>query len=395
MNALETSETRGYRSAIEAVLPVLMAHREGTEVARSAAPESITALKEAGLARLVTPSRNGGQGASIRAQVHACAELARACPASSWVLMVCGAHNWISGSFSEQCRAEIFGSDRDTLIAGTLAGQGQFKKAEGGWRVSGRWQFCSGVDHSPWLLIGAFRAKDSAPGPNSLHVMLPKDQVEVDDTWYTLGMRGSGSKDVVLDDVFVPEYRAQATGKLFNGLSPHTGDHGDDSGIYMVPVMCSLSTQLAGSVLGMAREMLSLFIEKTRVRADIYSGEGSGAKARRGTMQRRVAEASGEITAAELLIARNCDMFDEISSTRTAADVEAQSLMRWHAAYAAELCRRAVERLYAGAGAHAAYDGAPMQQYYRDVVMATHHAAVDMDGAAELEGALKLGVDPA
>lgn len=392
MNALDAAETRTYQDAIESVLPVLSAHREATEAGRSVALESIAALKSAGLARLLRPSRNGGHGASLRAQVHACAELARACPASSWVLMVCGAHNWMSGGFSQQCRAELFDSDPDLLIPGTLASQGQFKKAEGGWRLSGRWQFCSGVDHSPWLLIGAGRAKDSSGGPGSLHVILPREEVDVDDTWHTLGLRGSGSKDVVLDDVFVPAHRAEATGALFAGRSPHVHDH-ENSGLYMIPVLCSLSTQLGGTVLGMAREMLSLFIEKTRVRPDIYSGEGGGAKARRGTMQRRVAEAAGEITSAELLLGRNCDLFDEITTAKQVVDDEAQALIRWQSSYAVELCRRAVERLYAGAGAHAAYNDSLMQQYYRDVMMATHHAAVDMDSAAELQGMRLLGVE--
>ncbi len=394
MNALETTESSRYNAAITSVLPVLATYRETTEAARSAAPESIAALKAAGLARLLTPLVNGGQGATLRAQLHACAETARACPASSWVMMVCGAHNWISGSFSAQCRAEMFDADPDLFIAGTLASQGQFKKTEGGWLLNGRWQFCSGVDHSPWLLIGAMRAKDSSGGPASLHVMLPRNEVEVDDTWHTLGMRGSGSKDVVLKEVFVPAHRAEATGKLFSGRSPHADDH-DNSGLYRVPVLCSLSAQLAGAVLGMARQMLSLFIEKTRVRPDIYSGEGSGAKARSGTMQRRVAEASGEIVAAELLLGRNCDSFDEITEAKEPVDNETMALIRWQSAYSVELCRRAVERLYAGAGAHAAYNDSPMQQYYRDVMMASHHAAIDMDGAAELQGMSILGVEPA
>ena len=393
MNALETSETRDDQAAIGSVLPMLAAHRDETEAGRSVSPESIAALKAAGLARLMTPVNNGGSGATLRAQVYACSELARACPASSWVLMVCGAHNWMSGGFSQQCRSELFDDAANLMIPGTLASQGQFKKAEGGWRLSGRWQFCSGVDHSPWLLIGAGRAKNSVGGPGSLHVMLPRSDVEVDDTWHTLGMCGSGSKDVVLDDVFVPAHRAEATGALFSGRSPHVNDH-VNSGLYMIPVLCSLSTQLGGTVLGMAREMLSLFIEKTRVRTDIYSGEGSGAKARRGTMQRRVAEAQGEITSAELLLARNCDLFDEIAAAKEVVDDEAQSLMRWQSSYAVELCRRAVERLYAGAGAHAAYNDSLMQQYYRDVVMASHHAAIDMDSAAELQGMTLLGIDP-
>lgn len=392
MDALETPETSHYHAAIQSVLPALKAHREATEAARSAAPESIAALKKAGLARLLTPSRHGGHEAPIRAQLLACAEAARACPASSWVMMVCGAHNWVAGSFSEQCRTEIFGPDRDVFIAGTLAAQGRYEKADGGWRLTGRWQFCSGVDHAPWLLISAARAKDSTNGPTSLHAFIPRDQAQVVDTWYTLGMRGSGSKDIVLDDVFVPEHRAEPTGRLFNGRSPHALDH--DSGHYVLPVASCLATQVGGCVLGMAREMLSLFIEKTRVRPDIYTGEGSGAKARSAGIQRRVAEASGEITTAELLLGRNCDIFDEISAARAPCDAATQSRLRWHATYAAELCRRAVDRLFVGAGAHAAFDGEPLQRYYRDVMMATRHAMVDLDTTTEMEGMSLLGVDP-
>ncbi len=392
MNALETPETQPFLEAIHSTLPVLETHREASETARSAAPESIAALKQAGLSRLLSPALYGGHEAPIRAQLLACSETARACPATSWVMMVCGAHNWVAGSYSPQCREEIFGPDPELFVAGTLAAQGQFKKADGGWRLSGRWQFCSGVDHAPWLLVSAARPKDSSDGPNSVHAFIPRDQAQIDDTWFTLGMRGSGSKDIVLEDVFVPAHRVEPTGRLFNGASPHALDHA--SGLYVLPVASCLATQVGGCLLGMAREMLRLFIEKTRVRPDIYTGQGKGAKARSAGIQRRVAEASGEITTAELLLGRSCDILDAISASKTPTDLATQSRLRWQATYAAELCRRAVDRLFVGAGAHAAFDGEPLQRYYRDVMMATRHAMVDLDGTAEMEGKTLLGVEP-
>lgn len=390
MNVLETAETSAYASAIASVLSVLGAHRQATEDARRVAPESIAALKDAGLTRLLTPAGNGGHEASIRAQALACMGAARACPSASWVMMVCGAHNWVVGSFSAACREEVF-EDPGVLIAGTLASQGHFAKADGGWLVSGRWQFCSGVDHAPWIMVGAARG-EAVKGPANLHVVVPRQAVQIDDTWHTLGMRGSGSKDIVLDRVFVPEHRAEPTGRLFAGRSPHALDH--QTGVYVLPVLPCLATQLAACVLGIAREVLALFIERTRVRPDIYSGKGSGAKAHSGAMQRRVAEASVELTSAELLVGANCDAFDDIAARREPVDLPGLSRLHWRAAYAAELCRRAVERLYSGAGAHAAYDDAVIQQYYRDMMMAARHAAVDIDGAAELEGSLALGVGP-
>lgn len=392
MASLKTPEIAQFGPVIDGVMPQLRNHREDTERARSVATESISAIKAAGLMRLLVPAPNGGFEAPLRSQVCACMETARACPATSWVMMVCGAHSWVSAGFSDACREEVFAAGPDIMIAGTLASQGQFRPEEGGWRVSGRWQYCSGVDHSPWLLIGAARA-DGVSGPQSLHVIVPRSDVEVDDTWYTLGMHGSGSKDILLHDVFVPEHRAMPTGKLFTGHSPHAA--AQQSGHYFVPVLCSLGTQLAGSILGMAKEMLELFVERTRVRPDIYSGEGAGAKARSAGIQRRVAEATGEIVCAESLLDLNCRAFDQVAQERTPPDMPTQARIRWQATYATELCRRAADRLFVGAGAHAAYDGEALQQYYRDIMMATRHAIVDVDSSAELEGSLTLGVDAA
>ena len=109
--------------------------------------------------------------------------------------------------------------------------------------VSGRWQFCSGVDHSEWLLIGSRQSDQNRDGPKNIHFVVPTREAEIDDTWFTLGMRGSGSKDIILDEVFIPEYRVMPTGDLFGGLSPWASEH--VTGLYMHPVLPALATQLA------------------------------------------------------------------------------------------------------------------------------------------------------
>ncbi|MCH2170512.1 hypothetical protein MK489_06990 [Myxococcota bacterium] len=287
-----------------------------------------------------------------------------------------------------ECQKEIFGPDPGVLIAGTLSSQGAGRQCEGGWLVSGRWQFCSGIDHSEWLLIGSSQSDAGRDGPKNIHFVVPTREVEIQDTWFTLGMRGTGSKDIILDEVFIPDYRVMPTGDLFSGLSPWATEHA--TGLYMHPVLPALATQLAGCALGVSGEMLRQFTDYNRIRRDVYDGK---AKAKNASLQRRVAEASAEISSAESMILRNCDDFDTLNEDRRVADIDARARLRWQASYAVECCRRASERMFAGAGAHAAYDDSPLQASYRDVSMITKHAAVDYDGAAEIVGRLSLGLD--
>lgn len=136
------------------------------------------------------------------------------------VLMVCVAHDYIIGRFPAQCQKKVYQGNADNLIAGSLAPQGVIKRVQGGWRLTGRWQFGSGSDHSPWFILGT---KDANPGRDDYlihHVMVPRADVVLDDTCHTLGMRGTGSKDLVVNDAFIPDHRAVPTYPTFLGLSP-------------------------------------------------------------------------------------------------------------------------------------------------------------------------------
>src|SRR5262249_22035739 len=157
----------------------------------------------------------------------------------------------------------------------------------GGWRLSGRWQFCSGVDHGDWLLIGALADHLPQTPDRSLHVVVPRADVVVDDTWFSLGLRGTGSKDIVARDVFVPAHRAMPSRMLFEGRSPHAGLHA--TGLYRLPVLSGLGLQLGGAVLGMARRALELHVERTRTRREVYT---KNAKSEHAGTQSRIAESS-------------------------------------------------------------------------------------------------------
>ena len=209
-----------YKSATRAILPRLAATTHESDRLRRLTDDAADALRTSGLSRMITPKRFGGFELSPSAHIWACAEIANVCSSASWVLMVCVAHDYIIGRFPEQCQREVYEGDADNLVAGSLAPGGALERVKDGWRLTGRWMFGSGCDHSPWFIVGA---KVADPGPDDhimRHVMVPRADVELDDTWHTLGMRGTGSKDIVVKAAFVPEHRTVPTFPTFLGLSP-------------------------------------------------------------------------------------------------------------------------------------------------------------------------------
>ncbi len=371
-----------HKAAARAILPRLDATAANSERLRRLDDDAAAALRASGLARTLTPRAFGGLELSPGAHVWACAELAHACSAASWVLMVCVAHDYIVGRFPVECQREVYEGDADNLLAGALAPQGTIERVPGGWRLSGRWQFGSGCDHSPWFILGTKVKNPEADGYLNYHVMVPAADIEIDDTWHTLGMHGTGSKDLVAHDVFVPEHRAMPTFPTFQGISPHT-----DSPLYRLPVYAGLSSMVAGSVLGMAERGLKHFIERTSVRTTAHGVS----KAPNASMQKRVAESSAEIAAARRLLDDICARLDAaMAADRGPMPAAERVQFRFDAAYVVELSRRAIDRLFAASGAHGIYQGNDLYRAYRDINTACHHAVIDFDTVAGLRGQIAL-----
>lgn len=374
-----------YKNAARSILPRLVATTHESDKLRRLSDDAASALRESGLARMITPKQFGGFELSPSALIWVCAEIGNVCSAASWVLMVCVAHDYIVGRFPEECQREVYEGDADNLIAGSLAPVGLLDRVEGGWRLTGRWQFGSGCDHSPWFILGT---KVANPAPDDYliyHVMVPRADVMLVDTWHTLGMRGTGSKDLVVENAFIPEHRAMPTNPIFLGLSPHA-----KAPTYRLSVYSGLPAMLSGSVLGMAEAGLRAFVEATSTRTTPYGV----VKAKNAIMQKRVAESTAEVTAARRLLEDMCGRFDALMAIDEAPmSAQDRIQMRWDAAYVVELSRRAIERLFAAAGAHGLYEGNAVYRAFRDINTACHHAAIDFDTVSNLMGQFKLTGD--
>jgi alkylation response protein AidB-like acyl-CoA dehydrogenase len=356
------------------------------ESRRSLSGRAVALLRESGLSSMMAPAAYRGYELSPRALVDANRIVAHGSVAASWVQMVCGAHTFIIGRFPQQCQDEVFAADPGRLIPGVPSTHGTCRPADGGLLLNGRWAFCSGVDHGDWILLGS----RGVPGDNgeptpAMLVVVPRADLTVDDTWYTLGMRGTGSKDVVAENVFVPDHRSVRMGPAFLGTVS-----GVARPLYRLPIGATLATMALGTIIGIAEYMLDSFIEQTRTRVDAYTGEQ---KALRAGIQFRAAEASAEIAHARSLASRSCDLLEDALNHPPPMETAERAEVRWNAAYGNELCRRATDRLFAGAGAKAAYDANVLQRFFRDIHTSTHHAILDFDTALEMRGKLLLGVE--
>ena len=372
----------------EVVLDELRAWAEWSEEHRRLADSSLEALQDAGLLRLLVPARVGGDQLGLPEMVDAVRSTAWADGAASWVLMVLTAHDWMMGSMSEQAQDEVYAEGPDTVIPGSLAPAGSAVEVDGGWRVSGRWPFASGAVHGHWYLVGSIEPV-TAEGtrPRLVHVVLPRHQVELDDTWYPIGLRGTGSGDVVAEDVLVPSHRVIDSGALLGGRSPWSARHGTN--LYQVPILPGLATHVAASALGIAEAGLADAAERFRIQDDRYSGT---AKVDRPGLHLRMAESTAELRAAELLINETVQLLEAAAAGADSKALRAKA--KYQATYAIELCRRAIDRVASAAGGRALFDASRLQRCFRDVTMASQHAVADLDTVGQAYGRTLLGHDP-
>jgi alkylation response protein AidB-like acyl-CoA dehydrogenase len=356
-----------------------------SEANRTLSPRAVELLHQSGVTRIMAPTAYGGYELPVRALIEAERVIAQGSTAASWVLMVCAAHTFIAGRMPRRGQDEIFDGHPGMLIPGVPSLRGTCQHAPGGYVLNGRWPYASGADHGDWVLVGCKGIpNDAGQACPPLIVVMPKKDAVIDDTWFTLGMRGTGSKDIVLKDAFVPEHYTMPLREAQFGLIP-----GVDSPLYRLPIRPALATMLLGTIIGMAERGLQLFIDTTRGRRDVYTGV---LKADNPGIQRRVAEASTEITCAWALAQQNCDLLEDAMRHDPPMPTPQRAQVRWNAAYATELCRRACNRLFEGAGAGAAHDSHSLQIFFRDMNTASHHAMLDFDVNVEIQGKSLLGM---
>jgi alkylation response protein AidB-like acyl-CoA dehydrogenase len=368
-------------AATTALKPRLAALARQAEDQRRPIDELWDELRRSGYFYMLVPKRYGGLEADIDDVIDASLPIAEGCGSTGWVAIFALVHNRHMVGYPDEVLEELFGGGRYIVDAAATMPPGRAVPVEGGYRVSGRWQWATCVTQADWVqVIVNIETPDGKPRMGALLVRAA--DLRIIDTWDTIGMRATGTHDVVCEDLFVPERYLMPAARRDGG-----GDGRFDHPIYRVPLSPLLAFTVAVPVLGVAKAA----VEAYRARLEGHTKRGTDA---RQAAQIRLARADTKVATAELLI-RNA-IKENLRCAREGAEgaIPFRNALRAQISYSAELCREAVLITVEASGTSIHYQSNPVQRYLRDIMVMTSHIIMDMDVTMEQHGRSLLGLDP-
>jgi 3-hydroxy-9,10-secoandrosta-1,3,5(10)-triene-9,17-dione monooxygenase len=355
--------------------PVLRERAAGAESARQMEKDTLADLHRTGLFRFHQPRRWGGMELPFVAIFDIPEEIARGCASTAWNVANLGIHHWMLALYDERAQEEIWGSDPDALIASGIAfPQGRGRRVDGGFVISGFWNFSSGVDAAAWNML-AVTVRDGDRVVDHRLCLVRRGDYEIVDDWQTLGMRSTGSKSVRATDVFVPEHRALCM-YLARGGNEFPGARTNPNPLYRVPLSALGSHCLAAAGVGNAQAAVELTIAAVKERSTNYTGLRMRDFQ---AVQLKVARAGAQVDAARLSIRTDCVHAEGIAQEGRAPTVEEKLRFKRNVAWAMEQCTEAVDALHALAGANGIYDRYAIQRLFRDQHALSAHIGFSWD----------------
>jgi indole-3-acetate monooxygenase len=332
--------------------------------------ELVSALRDSGLLRGGAPVEVEGLELAPGVALRCAEEVARGDTSAGWCVSIAITSSLLVAYLPPVARDELFGDGRG-VAAGVWAPHGRARPAPGGVVVSGRWAFCSGITHADVLFAGCLLEDRPAV------VALPTEDLQVLDTWHTLGLRGTGSHDAVADELFVPDSRVIS---IFDGPVI-------DRPLYRFPPFGFFAACITAAAMGNARAAIEDFVELAVAKRGVGS---SRTLAERPATQVAVAAAESELEAARALYYQAIDAAWQASQGESPVPVEARTRLRLAATHGVRTAAQVVCTMYDLAGGSAIYDGAPLQRRFRDAFTATAHFQVN-EASREVPGRILLG----
>lgn len=306
---------------------------------------------------------------------------------TAWIYGVIGVHNWQLALFPEAAQHEVWGQDSATLIASTYMPVGRTERAEGGWRLSGRWSFSSGVDHCDWIFLGGLLPrKDGASGLEHTTFLLPRSDWRIEPNWDVLGLRATGSHDIVVEAAFVPEQRTHRTndysdaGCLGRAVNP--------GWLYRVPFIQVFQRAVSTACIGALEGAIAQF----RRHAAGHVGKHGSKSAEDVNAQQAVAEAMMAADQLRLVLMRNFEPIVGHAKHGGQMAVEDRLLQRAQSAQVPKVCAQHVNELLRAMAATGTYRSNPIERIFRDIHQARGHYANNTDAYARAHGAVMLGL---
>lgn len=374
------------------LLPGIRERADEAERLRVVPEASIKELEEVGFFRLLQPRRFDGHEADPIDFYTAVRDIAGACGSTGWVSSVVGVHPWQVALFPDEAQQAVWGADTSTRLSSSYAPTGKATVAEGGYVLSGKWSFSSGCDHCSWVLLGGLVFNADGNVVDFKTFMVPRESYTIVDVWHMVGLSGTGSNDIVVEDVFVPEAFTLSMGDTGRCFGP--GQEQNPSDLYKLPFHSIFTGTITTPIIGMARGAYAEHVEmqQKRVRA-AYLGEKASLDPFAAV---RIARASSEIDAAWALLVNNIREEQAHVAKGEPIPLGLRLRVRRDQVLGTQRAIDAIDSLFEASGGRALAEGTYLQRAWRDAHAGRVHAANDPERALQMYGAHEFGhkVDP-
>lgn len=377
-----------------AMIPVLRERGAETEHLRTLPDETVADFLDAGFYRILQPARFGGYELGLRTFCEVMSLISQGCASSGWVLCLTSAHTFHMAAAPEAGQIEMYGENGDFRSPLILAPQGAAVPVDGGYRLNGRWNYNSGGEHANWVGVSAvLPGEGDGPPADVLMCFIRREDYEIFDNWHTMGMRGTGSKQAVVEDVFVPESRVISQTAWGMGEAPGYGVHEDP--FYRTPHMEVFCAEIASICIGVGEAAIDAFVERAETKVSPFPPHLL-AKHEAG-IQRRLGLARAHVdvaTAARDRIISNQERYAREAAAGTLVfSRQGANRMMLLTQQAARLCNEAVACLFEQSGTSATQAGSAMERIYRDLATIRTHYIMDSDRTAANWGAAFFGLE--
>lgn len=367
----------------QTIAAVAARNTKEAEQLRRLPAENVQAIMDSGLMPLLRPAEFGGFEADWMTQIDCVTEVARICGSTGWCMSFLLQHQFFLALFPEETQRAVYDRHPDPKIATSFSPTGSVREVAGGFELSGRWKFGSGIDHCDWVILGGL-VKREGEAPVARNFLLGPGQFEVDRVWNSVGLKGSGSNDILVEPTFVPfdfgYYQADALAGKAPGASFLSGI------LYRTPLILNSGMAVMTPLHGLARGVYETFIDYTKSRTHRLAG---GKATENPDVHRKIGESKFEIDTAYLIT-------EKMSATVFSGMWSHEDRIRQRRDYlmVERLLRSAVDRLFSMAGGSALDEDMPMQRHWRDLHAISSHA-IWTPGSIETAGRDAIGLGPA
>jgi alkylation response protein AidB-like acyl-CoA dehydrogenase len=366
-------------SAAQDVAIVAGERAADTERTRRLDPEVVTALRTAGFARHFVPTSCGGNASTFVELTRAISTVGEGCTATAWCASLVAHLARMAAHLPAEGYQEIWADGPDSLVVGSLTPLGNAKPVAGGWRLSGEWAFISGVDFSDWALVGAMVAAGQAPEARIFAI--PRGAYRIAETWFNVGMAGTGSNTLIVEDLFVPAARTMSRDDLFAGRAADS-----TAACHAVPMQATtlmFATPALGGARGALKSWSAYITQKMRNAAAKPAMALPGMPTFNRTQHDvTLARCAGEIDAAQLLLERASLVLDESTPI-----TPLETMRNWRdCALATDMMVAVVNRLFRAIGTTGQSAVNPVQRFWRDVNSLAGHMGLQFESAASAYG---------